>query len=266
MIEKYENQSLEEIKNLLVNDKLTFSVLVSILSYPCQKIITDKKHFIICYSCNPFPVWIWTLDNTPNEVCERIRNIINEEFDKKDNFFFNVKYEFFQYLKSHDKMNDWYVSTNMLIYDCPCPVAPEKQVNALSVAMMEDFEITRMLIKGVFDATSEKRISEKEYDDITKSRITSGNLYLWKNSTGNAVAMSYIDYGLEFGKVTLVYTIPSERRKGFASRMVYEVSRLITDKGLMPILYTDGDYDASNECYKAIGYIERGSLYSISRK
>jgi predicted GNAT family acetyltransferase len=35
--------------------------------------------------------------------------------------------------------------------------------------------------------------------------------------------------------------------------------------GLMPILYTDGDYDASNECYKGIGYIERGCLYSISR-
>jgi hypothetical protein len=72
MIERYENQSLEGINNLLVNDKLTFSVLVSILSYPCQKIITDNKYFIICYSCSPFPVWVWTLDHTPNEVCECI--------------------------------------------------------------------------------------------------------------------------------------------------------------------------------------------------
>lgn len=266
MIEKYENQSLDEIASLLLNDKLTFSVLVSILSYPCQKIITDKKHFIICYSCSPFPVWVWTLDNTPNEVYEQVCDIINMEFDKKDKFFFNVKYEFFQYLKNHDKMNDWFVSTNMLTYDCPHPIPPKKQAEgSLTVATMEDFEITRMLIRGVFDATSEKRITEKECDDITKSRIVSGNLYLWKSNTGNAVAMSYVDYGFEFGKVTLVYTNPSERRKGYASRIVYEVSCLIADKGLMPILYTDGDYDASNECYKGIGYIERGCLYSISK-
>jgi predicted GNAT family acetyltransferase len=164
-------------------------------------------------------------------------------------------------------MNDWYVSTNILTYDCPCPISPNKQVDgSLVIATMEDYEISRILIQEVFDETSEKRISEKECDDLTKSRIASANLCLWKSSNENAVAMCNIDYGFEFGKVKLVYTIPTERRKGFASRMVYEVSRLIADKGLMPILYTDGDYNASNECYKAIGYIERGGLYSISRK
>jgi predicted GNAT family acetyltransferase len=194
-------------------------------------------------------------------------NIINEEFDKKDNFFFNVKYEFFQYLKNRDKMYDWYVSTNMLTYDCPCPIPPKKQVEgSLIVASMEDYEVAKMLIDGVFDATSEKKISEEECNTITKSRIASGSLYLWKNGTGNAVAMCYADCGTEFGKVTLVYTIPTQRRKGYAARIVYEVSCLIAEKGLMPILYTDGDYDASNECYKGIGYIERGRLCSITRK
>lgn len=43
MVEKQEDQSLEEIASLLINDKLTFLILASILSHPCEKILTDRE-------------------------------------------------------------------------------------------------------------------------------------------------------------------------------------------------------------------------------
>ena len=48
--------------------------------------------------------------------------------------------------------------------------------------------------------------------------------------------------------------------------MVYEVTRIIADSGLTPMLYTDADYAASNACYEKIGYILRGKLCSIKAK
>ncbi len=267
MIDKYENQTLVEIAKLLKEDKVTFSVLSSILAFPCKLIITDRKYFIICYTCSPYPVWIWTHDDITNEVYESVCSIINKEFGKDDNFFFNVKYNFLEYLKTKDKVNEWYATKNMLTYDCPNPKPPSKQVRgAISLVAVEDYDIVRQFIKGFFEVTSEQNITQEEFEEISQFHINSGNLYLWKDDCGFAVAMCGIELGDELGKVKLVYTPPTARRKGYASSLVYEVSCMIKEKGLMPILYTDGDYNASNECYKAIGYVERGCLCSITRK
>jgi len=35
------------------------------------------------------------------------------------------------------------------------------------------------------------------------------------------------------------------------------------DDGLIPILYTNGDYVASNDCYKKIGYVQVGKLVDV---
>ncbi|MDF2540454.1 MAG: family acetyltransferase [Herbinix sp.] len=266
MIEKYENQSFEELARLLVNDKLTFSVLGSILGNSCKKIITNHKDFILCYSCSPYPVWIWTPDNASSIVYDTIYKIINCEFPKDDRYKFNMKYECAQYLINQDLSNEWYITTNMLTYDCPIPIAPTKQVEgSLCVAAMEDYDAVKEFVRGVFEATS-TTLSNEECEITTKQRIKTGNLYLWKDGRGKVVAMCYLDLGLELGKVTLVYTDPTERRKGYAARMIYEVSSMMIKKGLLPILYTDGDYKASNECYKGVGYIERGCLCTVTRR
>ena len=48
---------------LLDNDKYTFFVLRRIMGSDCELFITDHEKIIICYSSEPFPVWIWTRDN-----------------------------------------------------------------------------------------------------------------------------------------------------------------------------------------------------------
>jgi predicted GNAT family acetyltransferase len=178
-----------------------------------------------------------------------------------------MKYELAEYLMKKDNDNEWYISANMLTYDCPYPAAPKKQADGfLMSASEEDYEAVKEFMRCFLNTTSEKGVTDKECEDMTKHCIASGNLLLWINCTGKVAAMCYIDYGTELGKVTHVYTVPEERRKGYAARIVYEASCRIKEKGLMPILYTDGDYNASNECYKGVGYIERSCLCSVSRK
>ena len=65
--------------------------------------------------------------------------------------------------------------------------------------------------------------------------------------------------------INLVYTLPKERRKHYAENLVYQVTKLAVNEGLSPMLYTDADYPASNECYKKIGYVLRGSLCTIGQ-
>ena len=50
----------------------------------------------------------------------------------------------------------------------------------------------------------------------------------------------------------------------YAENLVYQVTRLVTEKGFTPMLYTDADYAASNACYTKVGYQCRGRLCTIA--
>ena len=73
------------------------------------------------------------------------------------------------------------------------------------------------------------------------------------------------DTGL-YGKIAAVYTLPNQRRKGYALNLVHAISEDILKDGLVPILYTDADYGASNSCYKKIGFEQVGSLCTVQGK
>lgn len=69
-----------------------------------------------------------------------------------------------------------------------------------------------------------------------------------------------------FALINSVYTFPNERRKHYAQNLVYRVTRKVSDMGYIPMLYTDADYKASNNCYENIGYILRGKICTIELK
>ena len=95
--------------------------------------------------------------------------------------------------------------------------------------------------------------------------VSSKKLFAWRMGNGKIVALTgRADQG-QYSKITSVYTLPEHRRKGYAIHLVHEVTKTILDDGLIPILYTDAGYEASNECYRKIGYKQVGSLVSICK-
>ena len=90
-------------------------------------------------------------------------------------------------------------------------------------------------------------------------------LFAWRKDSGEIVSLTARGDQPPYSKITSVYTLPQHRRKGYAINLVYAVTETILADGLIPILYTDAGYAASNACYQKIGYQQVGSLCSICK-
>ena len=58
----YENAYAPHLCALLEGDRYAFAVMGNILSGdfgPVSRIVTDGARLILCYTCPPFPGWIW---------------------------------------------------------------------------------------------------------------------------------------------------------------------------------------------------------------
>ncbi|WP_127533169.1 GNAT family N-acetyltransferase [Paenibacillus kobensis] len=86
-------------------------------------------------------------------------------------------------------------------------------------------------------------------------RIASKKLYILED---NGIPVSMAGYTREMQTaigVAFVYTPPYERRKGYASSIVAQISQLALDKGFTKcVLYTDLANPTSNSIYQKIGY------------
>ena len=81
-----------------------------------------------------------------------------------------------------------------------------------------------------------------------------GGLYVWED--GGVVSMAAAGGRTPHGiRVSLVYTPPPLRGRGYASACVADLTQLMLDRGLaFCCLYTDLDNPTSNSIYQRIGY------------
>ena len=88
----------------------------------------------------------------------------------------------------------------------------------------------------------------------TRERIQSGAYYLWENQkpVSMAALARPVGKGISIGAV---YTPPTERRRGYASALVAELSRRMLDSEYeYCTLFTDLSNPTSNAIYQRIGY------------
>ena len=55
-----DNHVDERDYRLLERDRYTFLVLRRIIGSECSLLLTDHERLIICFTGEPYPVWIWT--------------------------------------------------------------------------------------------------------------------------------------------------------------------------------------------------------------
>ena len=252
--------------SLLNSDKYTFFVLKRVLGYECDVILSDHENLIICHTHSPYPVWIWTKDDASKEDLKRAYDLTNEVLPIGKDYTYNVKYELADYfidraLEDGKKMS---VKTNMLAYDCQDPIRPDKDCDGkLHICTVDDVD---ELIEFMDLFHTETGIDRESFDVYRKKALESVEnrcMYLWKNRDGKSVASCTFRPNGELGSVGLVYTRQEERRKNYASNLVYRVTKKAKEEGFLPMLYTDADYKASNACYEKIGYVKRGRLCTI---
>lgn len=254
---------------VLEQDPYTFSVLRRIIDTPCALLLSDHRRLILCFTGPPMPVWIWTPDDAAGEEMENAYRLAARQGFLDGGYRLNMKYALAAFFirRAAADSKALSVMTNMLAYDCPDPVEPASPADGSLYRCGEGNLAELVDILEKFH--EEIGIDQKDRDGYradAKAFIGTGRMFFWKNAQGQTVAScKYAPVG-GLASVNLVYTHPAFRRKHYAQNLVYQVTKLARQEGLLPMLYTDADYAASNACYRGIGYRPRGKLCTIGCK
>lgn len=261
----YQNTACSNLINL-INDQVTYSVLIKILNNTCQKIFTDNKCVVICHSNPPYPVWIYTNDLSEKSV-NKIANCIKANFAFENGFNIILSDELLKKLQTYD---EYFANVKLKM---PLLSYRLDQINTINYPVLgkvlpakeNDFEfLTDLYADMVFEMEGFK------FDKATcakkiKQHFQDKDLFTFINEKGEIVATTACIKENKFAKISMVYTLPDKRRKGYAINLVHALCKDAVKKGLTPILYTDGSYEASNDCYKKIGFYKVGTLLNVQK-
>ena len=261
-----DNFADERDYKLLDQDKYTFSVMSRIIRGDLELCLTDHERLIICFSGQPYPVWIWTPDDASEADMEHAYQIAKENSFMDGGHHFNIKYELAEYFikRAAEDGLDLKITTNLFAYDCPDPIAPASVIDGeLHQCTDEDADVLVEFFDMFHTELNIDQESREQYKLYVEDGIKTGSLYTWKNGDGKIIASCNWHPVQEMASIGLVYTLKEYRRKHYAEHLVYQVTKIVQDSGYLPMLYTDADYVASNKCYEKIGYILRGKLCTI---
>ena len=254
---------------ILENDKYTFFVLRRIISGKCGLLLTDHERLIICYTCGPFPVWIWTPDDAAATEMEKAYQTASEHSLLNGKYHFNLKYDLAEFFIKRAAMDGkaLSISTNMFAYDCPNSIKPLNAADgAIYQCREEDIDELADLMDLFHREIGIDKKSRDAYRLDAEKFINTGNMFFWKDENGNNVASCKYAVQGSMASVNLVFTRPEFRRRHYAENLVYQVTKRAKDAGCVPMLYTDADYTASNACYEKIGYVLKGKLCTVVNK
>ncbi|RKN72979.1 GNAT family N-acetyltransferase [Paenibacillus ginsengarvi] len=147
-----------------------------------------------------------------------------------------------------------YVKMNQRIYRLDrvneVPISP----GTLRLAGEADTELAAGWLYD-FAQSIEEKMSREEAAVKMRDNIVAASLYVWEDG-GRPVSMAKKSRPTRNGiVVTLVYTPPELRNKGYASSCVASLSRRLLEDGYrFCSLYTDLSNPTSNDIYAKIGY------------
>ena len=251
---------------LLENDKYTFSVLRSIIDGECELLLTDHERLIVCFSCAPYPVWIWTPDGAAEEEKERAYELVRENGLLANGHTFNLKYDLAEHFirRSGEGAAALSIKTNMFAYDCPNLKGPHVLADGeMHRCAPEDMDELVEFIDLFHRETGIDITSLEAYRRKAEEAIRRGSHFIWRNTAGKGVSLCSSRPNGDLTIIGSVYTHKAHRRMHYAENLVYQVSKMAKDAGYMPMLYTNADYVASNACYEKLGYVLRGKLCTI---
>lgn len=264
-LKHYQGTAMEALAELVAGD-VSFTVLAKILGYDCDHIFTDGESAIVCHSNPPYPVWAWCKDADDIYSVQAIGSAIRK-FLPLESYNVNIAGDVFEKLRKIDPyFENAQCKMELLSYRLDEFIDAGYAVDGKAeLADIKDIDFLSKVWQDMAMEMEGFRFSIEECRERVEGMIKDKALYLWRNGEGKIVATTSKGQIGEFGKVAGVYTLPEYRRRGYAINLVSKVTRLILAEGLIPTLYTDGGYTASNECYKKIGYVQVGRLLTIKK-
>lgn len=247
-------------------DKYKFSLILKNLPSPDLELYSDEKNYIICRGAKKYPTWIWTKDNFEKDKISEIEELIKMYLTGNDKDKFTCKKEIYDLLieRKFENLNlDDYFEMGFLI--CNQTIKPKECDGQMAIPSETDKET---LIKYWYDDSKEMNgmepiTMEQAKEDVDKF-INEGNFYILKNPENKIVCMASYNLTDNQARISHVYTPSEERKKGYASNLIYLMTNEILAKGYVPLLYTDYNYIPSNKAYINVGYEDAGILINFS--
>lgn len=156
-------------------------------------------------------------------------------------------------------------STHMLMeaYACPAVKSPRAVDGALQGAEKTDATVVARFLAGFCEDAYGLTKQAEHFAAYAADLAGSGNLYLWVRD-GVPVSMAHIAHrSANHARINEVYTLRSERKKGYASAVVAGLSEALLAEGLTPMLYADSGNPDSNGVYRSIGFEWAGRVADL---
>ena len=263
----YQNSACPALATLLSgNDAVNYSVLKTIVCGTCSDIFTDGENVILCYSTAPNPVWIWTREIN-DALTAAAAKCLKEHFPLEKGFGFIADRPLLEALRQHDS---YFENTAVTLRLCSHMLQEMTAADRIPAGNAEPAAAAdTALLVSMYQAMEREAEGMELPQEMCTEKITGliaqNALFVWRTTQGDITALASRDNCPPYSKISTVYTLPQHRRKGYAEAVVRHVCREILADGLTPILYTDGDYEASNACYRKIGFIQQAELCTVKK-
>ena len=244
-------------------EKDSFYLLETIQKNNTSLCFTDEENYLIG-KFGEYPTWIWTKETISDKKVAEVKELLKKEYLNDDYRQFTCKKKMYEKLSSSFPTKDYF---EMGFLSC-------KKLNSISLSsgfMDTPTESDRETLKKYWKEFQESmhldvRSKDKDIEKEVDSWYKDNKFFLWRNQNGKVVSIAAFKLEDKMAKISHVYTPKEERRKGYCASLIYSITKMLLEKKYQPMLYTDENYEASNNAYKKVGYQEKTVLINFKMK
>ncbi len=242
-------------------DRYKFFIALKILADNNSCLYSDEKNFVIMQMNENLPIWIWARDDIDSKCVDEIIVALKMHFNRNCKII--CKKEFYKLLLDKDININRKLSSEIGTLFCIKTIPPKIIKGHMELAKLTDLSVLARYWFNDYVEMENHNYSQVQAEIDMKSMINEGNFYILKDENNKIVCMARYTCVNDVASINKVYTPVEERRKGYCSNLIYNLTNMLLSNGITPVLYTDTNYIPSNKSYMNVGYEKNGLLESF---
>lgn len=247
-------------------DKYKFNLIYLMLESDTAFFISDEESYIVGRGTVGYPTWIWTKDGITRDKVLEVEEVLKQYLTDNDKDKFTCKKELYNYFLEDNleflNKEDYF---EMGFLYCREGKKPRDTDGKISRVFEDELDvIANYWYLDCQEMNDYSPITMEQAIKDAREMIESGNLYVWRNKQDKIVCMGTYKENAGQARIGHVYTPVEERGHAYAANLIYEITKILLEQGLVPLLYTDYNYVASNKAYINAGYIDTGILINFT--
>ncbi len=213
---------------------------------------SDEDNYIIGRGNPGYPIWIWLKKGISLKKQDEVKKELETYYLMSEENILTCPKDCYEIIKNMGRTKR---DSEIGFLIC-------KKVNDISLSSgfmdkpsISELDILREIWKeNCQESFPEEKQTEEEVIKEIRNFIKSGRYYVWRDNKGNITSTAYYSTEQDMAKISHVYTKKEERNKGYATSLVYQLTKELLNRHYQPLLYTDYQYKPSNYIYQKIGY------------